>query len=137
MSLTTRQLSFHYQAGEPVLHALSLDFTRGRVIGILGANGCGKSTLFMNLLGVLKPQQGQVLWNGEPLKYDKKSLRQLRQQISMVFQDPDQQIFYTDIMSDIAFSLRNLGMEEHIIQQRVNQALALVDAESFWHKPIQ
>lgn len=72
MSLTTRQLSFHYQAGEPVLHDLSLDFTRGRVIGILGANGCGKSTLFMNLLGVLKPQQGQVLWNGEPLKYDKK-----------------------------------------------------------------
>ncbi|NCB56100.1 MAG: ATP-binding cassette domain-containing protein [Gammaproteobacteria bacterium] len=137
MSLTTRQLSFHYQAGEPVLHDLSLDFTRGRVIGILGANGCGKSTLFMNLLGVLKPQQGQVLWNGEPLKYDKKSLRQLRQQISMVFQDPDQQIFYTDVMSDIAFSLRNLGMEEHIIQQRVNQALALVDAESFRHKPIQ
>lgn len=45
--------------------------------------------------------------------------------------------FYTDIMSDIAFSLRNLGMEEHIIQQRVNQALALVDAESFRHKPIQ
>ena len=110
MSLTTRQLSFHYQAGEPVLHDLSLDFTRGRVIGILGANGCGKSTLFMNLLGVLKPQQGQVLWNGEPLKYDKKSLRQLRQQISMVFQDPDQQIFYTDVMSDISFSLRNLGM---------------------------
>lgn len=73
MSLTTRQLSFHYQAGEPVLHDLSLDFTRGRVIGILGANGCGKSTLFMNLLGVLKPQQGQVLWNGEPLKYDKKA----------------------------------------------------------------
>ncbi len=72
MSLSTQQLCFQYQSGEPVLQDLSLDFTRGNVIGILGANGCGKSTLFMNLLGVLKPQQGQVLWNGDPLKYDKK-----------------------------------------------------------------
>ncbi len=137
MSLSTQQLCFQYQSGEPVLQDLSLDFTRGNVIGILGANGCGKSTLFMNLLGVLKPQQGQVLWNGDPLKYDKKSLRQLRQQIAMVFQDPDQQIFYTDVMSDIAFSLRNLGVDESIIQQRVTQALALVDAGSFRHKPVQ
>ena len=137
MSLSTHNLSFSYQQGEPALQALSLDFSRGRVTGILGANGCGKSTLFMNLLGVLKPQQGEVRFNDVPLGYGKKHLHQLRQQVAMVFQDPDQQIFYTDVVSDIAFSLRNLGMDETTIQARVDQALALVDGNGLRHKPIQ
>lgn len=137
MSLTTHSLSFAYQTGQPVLHDLTLDFGRGQVIGLLGANGCGKSTLFMNLLGIQKPQQGKVCWQGKALGYDKRSLHALRQQIAMVFQDPDQQIFYTDVVSDIAFSLRNLGIDEAIIQSRIDQALAMVDATSFRDKPIQ
>jgi cobalt/nickel transport system ATP-binding protein len=137
MSLSTHTLTFSYQTDQPVLHDLSLDFSRGQVIGLLGANGCGKSTLFMNLLGIQKPQQGKVCWNGEALNYDKRSLHALRQKIAMVFQDPDQQIFYTDVVSDIAFSLRNLGMDESIIQSRIDQALALVDATAFRDKPIQ
>lgn len=137
MTLATRALSFHYQPGENALEDLYLDFSRGQVIGVVGANGCGKSTLFMNLLGVLKPAQGEVLWQGEPLQYDKASLYALRQKVAMVFQDPDQQIFYTDVFSDIAFSLRNLGVAEPVIQQRVQDALALVDAGTFQHKPVQ
>jgi cobalt/nickel transport system ATP-binding protein len=136
-TLATRALSFHYQPGENALEDLSLDFSRGRVVGVVGANGCGKSTLFMNLLGVLKPGQGEVLWQGESLRYDKASLYALRQKVAMVFQDPDQQIFYTDVFSDIAFSLRNLGVPEAVIQQRVHEALALVDASAFQHKPVQ
>lgn len=135
--LVTQQLSFQYQDGETVLHDLSLDFNRGQVTGLLGANGCGKSTLFMNLLGILQPQQGCVMWQGEKLSYDKRSLRALRQQVAMVFQEPDQQIFYTDIDSDIAFSLRNLGVDEDTIRHRTEQALTLVDALSFRHKPVQ
>ena len=137
MSLTTTHLHVSYQPGEPVLHDLSLDFSRGRVTGVLGANGCGKSTLFMTLLGVLKPAQGQVCFQGEPLRYSKAALQALRQQVAMVFQDPDQQIFYTDVVSDIAFSLRNLGLDEALIQARVDQALALVDGHALRHKPIQ
>ncbi|WP_117086145.1 ATP-binding cassette domain-containing protein, partial [Klebsiella pneumoniae] len=86
--------------------------------GIIGANGCGKSTLFMNLSGILKPQDGQVNWRGNPLKYDKKSLLELRQHVVTVFQDPDMQIFYTDVDSDIAFALRKLGVEEDEIKRR-------------------
>ena len=137
MSLTTHDLTFAYQSGQPVLHDLTLDFSRGRVIGLLGANGCGKSTLFMNLLGIQKPQKGTVCWQGAKLGYDKRSLHALRQKISMVFQDPDQQIFYTDVVSDIAFSLRNLGVDEVTIQCRIDQALAMVDATAFRDKPIQ
>ncbi|MCB5306677.1 ATP-binding cassette domain-containing protein [Yersinia massiliensis] len=134
--LATQQLGFSYQ-DELVLHDLTLDFSQHAVTGVLGANGCGKSTLFMNLTGILQPQQGAVLWQGEPLSYQKASLRALRQRVTTVFQDPEQQIFYTDIDSDIAFSLRNLGMPEAVIAERVERALTLVDAQSFRHKSIQ
>lgn len=90
--LATRQLGFSYQE-EQVLHDLTLDFSQHAVTGVLGANGCGKSTLFMNLTGILQPQQGAVLWQGEPLSYKKANLRELRQRVTTVFQDPEQQIF--------------------------------------------
>ena len=137
MSLSTSDLSVGYQRDVAVLHGLNLDFSRGQVTAILGANGCGKSTLFMTLLGILKPQSGEVRWQGRPIGYGKKELRALRQRVSMVFQDPDQQIFYTDVESDIAFALRNLGMSEAVIASRIEQALALVDGTALKTMPVQ
>ena len=137
MSLSTSDLSVGYQRDVAVLHGLNLDFSRGQVTAILGANGCGKSTLFMTLLGILKPQSGEVRWQGRPIGYGKKELRELRQRVSMVFQDPDQQIFYTDVESDIAFALRNLGMSEAVIASRIEQALALVDGTALKTMPVQ
>lgn len=134
--LATTDLWFRYQ-DEPVLKGLTLDFSHHAVTGLVGANGCGKSTLFMNLSGLLRPQSGAVLWQGKPLDYSKRGLLALRQQVATVFQDPDQQIFYTDIDSDIAFSLRNLGVDEAEIARRVEDALTLVDAQHFRHQPIQ
>ncbi|ENT4819369.1 TPA: energy-coupling factor ABC transporter ATP-binding protein [Citrobacter farmeri] len=134
--LATTELWFRYQDAQ-VLKGLTLDFSQHAVTGLVGANGCGKSTLFMNLSGLLRPQQGAVLWQGKPLDYSKRGLLALRQQVATVFQDPDQQIFYTDIDSDIAFSLRNLGVEETEIARRVDEALTLVDARHFRQQPIQ
>ncbi|MBJ9161938.1 energy-coupling factor ABC transporter ATP-binding protein [Citrobacter farmeri] len=134
--LATTELWFRYQDAQ-VLKGLTLDFSQHAVTGLVGANGCGKSTLFMNLSGLLRPQQGAVLWQGKPLDYSKRGLLALRQQVATVFQDPDQQIFYTDIDSDIAFSLRNLGVEEGEIARRVDEALTLVDAQHFRQQPIQ
>ena len=65
--LATTDLWFRYQ-DEPVLEGLTLDFSRHAATGLVGANGCGKSTLFMNLSGLLRPQQGAVLWQGEALR---------------------------------------------------------------------
>ena len=134
--LATSALWFRYQ-DDPILKGLTLDFSQHAVTGLVGANGCGKSTLFMNLSGLLRPQQGAVMWQGKPLDYSKRGLLALRQQVATVFQDPDQQIFYTDIDSDIAFSLRNLGVDEAEIARRVDDALTLVDAQHFRHQPIQ
>ena len=134
--LATSDLEFRYQDA-PILKGLTLDFSRQAVTGLVGANGCGKSTLFMNLSGLLRPQQGAVLWQGKPLDYSKRGLLALRQQVTTVFQDPDQQIFYTDIDSDIAFSLRNIGVAETEIARRIDDALTLVDAQQFRLQPIQ
>ncbi|WP_347290947.1 energy-coupling factor ABC transporter ATP-binding protein [Kluyvera georgiana] len=134
--LATSDLEFRYQ-NAPILKGLTLDFSRQAVTGLVGANGCGKSTLFMNLSGLLRPQQGAVLWQGKPLDYSKRGLLALRQQVTTVFQDPDQQIFYTDIDSDIAFSLRNIGVAETEIARRIDDALTLVDAQQFRQQPIQ
>jgi cobalt/nickel transport system ATP-binding protein len=134
--LATQNLSFCYQ-DDTVLHDLTFDFGAHPVTGIVGANGCGKSTLFMNLNGVLRPKNGAVLWQGKAINYSKAGLIEHRQRVTTVFQDPEQQIFYTDIDSDIAFSLRNLGVNEAEIARRVEHAIQLVDAQSFRHKPIQ
>ena len=134
--LATSDLEFRYQDAL-ILKGLTLDFSRQAVTGLVGANGCGKSTLFMNLSGLLRPQQGAVLWQGKPLDYSKRGLLALRQQVATVFQDPEQQIFYTDIDSDIAFSLRNIGVAEDEIARRVDDALTLVDAQHFRQQPIQ
>lgn len=134
--LATDGLWFSYQ-DEPTLKGLTIDFSRQPVTGLVGANGCGKSTLFMNLSGILRPQRGAVLWQGKALDYSKRGLLALRQQVATVFQDPDQQIFYTDIDSDIAFALRNIGVAEDEIARRTDDALTLVDAQGFRHQPIQ
>ena len=135
--LSTNNVSFKYEQGDWALEDISLNLSSGKVTGLIGGNGSGKSTLFMILLGILKPNSGEVCWNGKPISYKKQDLYQLRQNVSIVFQDPDQQIFYTDIRSDIAFSLRNLGVAEDEITRRVNNALALVDAQHFADQPIQ
>lgn len=135
--LSTKNVFFSYEQGDGGLHDITLSLSSGKATGLIGANGSGKSTLFMTLIGILKPKSGEVCWNGEPISYKKEDLYKLRQNVSMVFQEPDQQIFYTDIRNDIAFSLRNLGIAEEEISKRVERALTLVDAHHFAHQPIQ
>ena len=137
--LSAKQISFKYEQNNNdwTLEDISLNLSAAKVTGLVGANGSGKSTLFMLLLGILKPNKGEVCWNDKPISYHKKDLYHLRQNVSIVFQDPDQQLFYTDIRSDIAFSLRNLGIAEDEIKHRVDNALTLVDANHFADQPIQ
>ena len=136
--LMTKALTYFYPDDpNPALHHVNFDLSKGQVIGLVGANGSGKSTLFMNLLGLLKPTTGSVMWNEQVLNYDKKSLLQLRQYVSMVFQDPNQQIFYSNIEDELAFALRNLAIPEDEIARRIEKALQLVGGQTLRHKPIQ
>ncbi|KUI98227.1 ATP-binding cassette domain-containing protein [Vibrio sp. MEBiC08052] len=137
MTLSVQAVDFAYEDGSPVLKRVAMNFAAHPVVGVVGANGCGKSTLFKLLLGLYRPHYGNILWQGQPLTYAKKALFEHRQRVTLVFQEPDQQIFYTDVFDDIAFSLRNLGVNETEIQRRVSDALSLVDGQSLIDKPVQ
>lgn len=129
-------LDYIYEDGTKALKDINIDLNKGNVIGVIGANGSGKSTLFLNMLGILKPKKGLIKYMGKPLKYNKKALREYRKNVSIVFQDPDKQIFYSRVYDDMAFSLRNLNMEEEEIKDRVTKALDKVKALDLKDKPV-
>lgn len=128
-------LSYSYEKNNLALNNINMDFSKGKVIGIIGSNGSGKSTLFMNLMGILKPTTGKIFLHDKELKHNKNSLFNLRKQVGMVFQDPDKQIFYSRVYDDIAFALRNLGVKEGEISERVKKSLLAVNGLDFINKP--
>lgn len=128
-------LEYEYEDGTKALKDINIDLNRGNVIGIIGANGSGKSTLLLNILGMLKPTSGKVKYEGNELKYDKKFLREYRKNVSIVFQDPEKQIFYSKVYDDVAFALRNLDIDEDQVELRVNDSLEKVKAMDLKEKP--
>lgn len=128
-------LEYSYGDGTKALKNINLDLEKGNVIGVIGANGSGKSTLFLNILGILKPTRGSIKYKGNNLKYDKKSLREYRKEVNIVFQDSEKQLFYSRVYDDIAFTLRNLNFTEDEIVSRVDNALEQVKAIDLKDKP--
>jgi cobalt/nickel transport system ATP-binding protein len=106
---------------------LNLQVPAGKKCGLIGQNGCGKTTLFLLANGLYKPQQGKLYWQGEPFRYDRKSLTQLRQQIGLVFQNPEHQLVASTVEEDISYGLYNLGLAECEIARRVQEAIEQFD----------
>lgn len=129
-------LTYQYDKKRKALDNITMDFNNGDIIGIIGSNGSGKSTLFNNLMGILKATQGEILYKNRQLKYDKKSLYNLRKEVGIVFQDPEKQIFYSMVYDDLAFALRNIGTDEKTIKTRISKALEAVNGEAFIDRPV-
>ena len=129
-------LTYQYDKKRKALDNITMDFNNGDIIGIIGSNGSGKSTLFNNLMGILKATQGEILYKNSQLKYDKKSLYNLRKEVGIVFQDPEKQIFYSMVYDDLAFALRNIGTDEKTIKERISKALEAVNGEEFIDRPV-
>lgn len=134
--LEMKEVSYTYQDGTIALQKISMDLTKHRRIGIVGSNGAGKSTLFLNFLGFYRPSSGEVLFKGRPLNYSKKSLLELRKQVGIVFQDPEKQIFFSNVYDDIAFALRNLKYPEEVVKQKVEYAMKQTGTDILSHKPV-
>jgi cobalt/nickel transport system ATP-binding protein len=134
--LATDGLWFSYQ-DEPTLKGLTLDFLAPAGHRAGGGERLREIDAVYESERNFTPATRGGAVAGKPLDYSKRGLLALRQQVATVFQDPDQQIFYTDIDSDIAFALRNIGVAEDEIARRTDDALTLVDAHSFRHQPIQ
>lgn len=135
--LTTRNVDFAYQNGVPALKDVCLELGRGRKIAFLGPNGAGKSTLFLHFNGIFRPKKGEVLYDGNPLRYDQKSLAALRQDVAMVLQNPDDQIFSATVEEDVAFGPMNLGLERSEVEKRIEESLSLVGLEDLRRRPTQ
>jgi cobalt/nickel transport system ATP-binding protein len=133
--LEAEQVTFSYPDGTVALQNLSLALPRGRRVAILGANGSGKSTLFLTLNGILKPAQGRVLLGGQPVRYDRAGLNDLRRRVGLVFQDPDSQLFAASVRQDISFGPINLGLPEAEVRARVEQAVRDTQIEELADRP--
>ena len=107
----------------PAIVDLSIEIPQGKRCAIIGQNGCGKSTLFLLANGLYQPQQGQIFWHQNLVKFDRHNLIRLRQQVGLVFQNPEQQIVATTVEEDISYGLYNQGLSTPIIAERVQQAL--------------
>ena len=132
--LSVQNVTFRYDEGaKPALDGITLDVQKGEYVAILGANGCGKSTLAKHFNAILLPESGRVLVEGMPTS-DEKNLLTLRQKVGMVFQNPDNQIVATVVEEDVAFAAENLGVEPHEMRRRVDEAMQLAGIYAYKDK---
>ena len=128
--LEVKNLTHTYSAGTPFEHValdnVSFCVEKGEFIGIIGHTGSGKSTLMQHLNGLLKPSSGQILLDGKDIWADKKTTRQTRFRVGLVFQYPEYQLFEETVYKDIAFGPKNMGLDKQEIDRRVRESAALV-----------
>ena len=128
--LEVKNLTHIYSAGTPFEHKALDDVSfwvdRGEFIGVIGHTGSGKSTLMQHLNGLLKPDSGTITLGGEDIWKDKKTIRQARFRVGLVFQYPEYQLFEETVYKDIAFGPKNMGLKAEEIDRRVREAAAAV-----------
>ena len=128
--LEIKNLSHLYSAGTPFEHKalddVSFSVERGEFIGIIGHTGSGKSTLMQHMNGLLKPTSGSVILDGVDIWTDKKTTRQARFRVGLVFQYPEYQLFEETVYKDIAFGPKNMGLKGDEIDRRVREAAGFV-----------
>lgn len=134
--LAARNLTARFPGGAPVLDHADVTVMSCRRVALLGANGSGKTTLLRCLSGALKPVEGEVIFDGEPLRYDRASLRRHRARVQLVLQNPDEQLFSADVRQDVSFGPLNLGLDEAAATIRVEEALALLGITHLTERPV-
>ena len=122
--LQAQDLRFRYDPERPdyAVDGVSMKVERGEFVAVLGANGCGKSTLAKHFNAILLPESGTVLVEGIDTR-DESRLYDIRQKAGMVFQNPDTQIVATIVEEDVAFALENLGVPTAEMRARVDEAM--------------
>jgi cobalt/nickel transport system ATP-binding protein len=133
MSLTpaieARDVVFTYPDGHRVLSGVSFRIFPGEKVALIGPNGCGKSTLIANLVGVLQPDAGHLAIDG--VKVSPATLREVRRRAGVVFQDPNDQLFCPTVFEDVAFGPLNMGCPAPELDGRVQEALGATGLLTF------
>lgn len=124
--LTINNVTVEYPDGTKAINNLSLNVKSGEKLALIGANGAGKSTLMLAIEGILD-STGEI--KIDDLVVDSKNIVKVRQQVGMLFQNPDDQLFMANIYDDIAFGPRNAGLDEESVKYRVEDRLKLLNIE--------
>lgn len=130
VAIATHHLTFSYPDSPDVLCDVSLQIQAGERVGVIGHNGCGKTTLFMLLCGVLPPKSGEIQLFEQPVVPG-----QFRPEIGLLFQDPDDQLFSTSVREDIGFGPQNMGLPSDEVDARVNAALEMTGIQALAERP--
>lgn len=131
-ALEIRDLHYRYADGTEALRGASFTVEEGQCVGLIGPNGAGKSTLLLHLNGLLPEKldgQTAVRIAGKPITPD--SALEVRRQVGLLFQDPNDQIFCPTVFEDVAFGPQQLGLRDDEVRSRVRAALAQVGLDGF------
>lgn len=134
--LAAERITAGYRGAPGILRDTSLSITRGRRLALMGANGSGKTTLLRCLSGAHEPSSGRVLMCGDVLRYKQSALNEHRQQVQLVLQDPDDQLFSADVRADVSFGPLNLGLTDTEASARVDEALGLLAIGDIADRPV-
>ncbi|MEG0961517.1 MAG: ABC transporter ATP-binding protein [Lachnospiraceae bacterium] len=131
--LRIENLSYEYQVGKKVLSNLNITINKGERIAVMGSNGAGKSTFFLNLNGVLQPNTGAIFYQDK--KICKKNLNHLRRNVGFVFQDADSQMIASTVEAEVSFGPMNLKLSLEEVQKRVEEALNYMNLLEYKERP--
>lgn len=127
MSIKLEHINYVYGEGtayeKHALKDINLEIPDGQFVGIIGHTGSGKSTLIQHLNGLIKATSGVIYYNGENIYADGYSMKELRSHVGLVFQYPEYQLFEADVLSDVCFGPKNLGLPEEEVKARSLEAL--------------
>jgi cobalt/nickel transport system ATP-binding protein len=134
--LSIHGLSYCYPGyATPALQDVCLSLPAGKKVAVVGRNGSGKSTLFLQCNAILHPDHGVIEIEGKPLNYDRRSIQAARQQVGIVFQNPDDQLFSASVAQDISFGPLNLGLSVQEVRDCVNETARLCAVDGLLDRP--
>ncbi len=131
--LKAENLHYSYTKEHEVLKGVSLNIHRGERLAVLGANGSGKSTFFLNINGVLRPESGAVYYGDKLI--NKSSIKELRKNVGIVFQDADNQIIASTVRAEVSFGPMNLGLSKEEVTRRVLDSLNYMNISHLIDRP--
>lgn len=131
MYIELDHISFGYEPGVPTLSDLSLSIKRGEAVALMGANGCGKTTVLNILSGILSPTAGTFTFDGTAITRDflqhADRVKRFHQRVGSVFQNSDAQLFCPTVYEEIAFGPQQMGLSDAAVDQRVKDVAQLLD----------
>ncbi len=130
MSIKLEKISYVYSPGtayeQKALKEIDLEIPQGQFVGIIGHTGSGKSTLIQHMNGLVKATSGKLYYEGKNIYEEGYDMKALRSQVGLVFQYPEHQLFEADVLSDVCFGPKNLGLSPEECKSRAEEALKLV-----------